>query len=890
MKKLSAFLVKGRYVLLGVFVVLTAVGALLYPRVRQNGDMKKYLPKDSETGQGSRLMQTEFAADGDTGELNVMLRGVPPEERAAVRDRLADMEGVASVRYGEGDNKGEYALYHITTDSPPGDARSQAVQSRIEADYAAYAPAFSGSVFLRSIPILPSFVLILAFGIVLVILLVMSDSWLSPFLFLVTIIMAIAINMGTNVMFGEISTITGAIAAILQLALSMDYSIMLMARYREERAARDDKFVCMRRALERAFLPIAGSAGTTVVGLLTLVFMQFTIGRDLGFVLAKGVAISLLCVFCVLPALILACDGLLTKTHKKAPVFRLRKWPAFLCRARWPMTGLFLAVFAAVCLLQNDPKTIYTGAELETVSTVFGTDNQIAVLYPKEAEETMVPALDDIARMEGVTAVTRYGNTVGEPLTAAGMTPKLAALGMPVAVGEDVMKTTYYTYYRPDMTDTATVRDLAELLETAAAAPALADLFTDDMRDNVGRFARFTDETTIQTQAGSAGLAELFATSETTVSAVLNANGRIEMSPREFTDYLLSDSGRGYYVLMGETARTYLHFIDAVMDHALAGDALTYREMGALFESVGLLTTAGMRAIYFYRAAMLSYDETWTMTVETWVAHLHDTLLRDEGFGAFLPAGAASAVDDGYAAVTAAVRRLVGDTHARALIQSTYPTESEETFAFVEAVRARLRATGVTSYAVGDSTFAAEMERDFGRDLLLITLLTMTAVFLIVALTFRSAAVPVVLVMTIQGAVYATMTVMNLTGTTVYFLAIVILQSILMGATVDYAILFASHYREARLRELPASAVRTAYNKAAGPVLTSSVILMTGTLMVALFAIEIVAKICYAIFFGTIAALLLIAVFMPAMMTAFDRLTAGRGAVRDEANNTQQDL
>lgn len=146
------------------------------------------------------------------------------------------------------------------------------------------------------------------FGIILVIPRISCGSYFEPLLFIVNIAVAIVLNLGTNIFLGEISDVTAGVAALLQLALSMDYYIILMNRYRQEPRKTDDRGTAMSNALRAAFGSITGSAVTTIVGLLVLLFMRFKIGMGIGIVLAKGVAFSMLCAFTVLPALIAVFD------------------------------------------------------------------------------------------------------------------------------------------------------------------------------------------------------------------------------------------------------------------------------------------------------------------------------------------------------------------------------------------------------------------------------------------------------------------------------------------------------------------------------------------------------------------------------------------------------
>jgi predicted RND superfamily exporter protein len=155
--------------------------------------------------------------------------------------------------------------------------------------------------------------------IMLVVLFIMCKSYIEPFLIIVSIAVAILINMGSNIIFESVSEMTFSIAAVFQLVLSIDYSIMLIHRFMQEYEVLEEKNVtiAMQNSIKYAFKSITSSSITTIVGLLVLLFMSFTIGTDIGLVLSKGVFFSLICVFTVMPTMIMGCHKLLFTTNKQ---------------------------------------------------------------------------------------------------------------------------------------------------------------------------------------------------------------------------------------------------------------------------------------------------------------------------------------------------------------------------------------------------------------------------------------------------------------------------------------------------------------------------------------------------------------------------------------------
>ena len=222
--------------------------------------------------------------------------------------------------------------------------------------------------------------------------------------------------------------------------------------------------------------------------------------------------------------------------------------------------------------------------------------------------------------------------------------------------------------------------------------------------------------------------------------------------------------------------------------------------------------------------------------------------------------------------------QLRGHQYSQAIVFSDLPKESDATHDFVETLAAKCdNQLESRHYLIGESVMMNEMRNQFGDEMLLVTLITILSIFLIVALTFRSLAVPAILVMTVMTAVYIDVTVSGLNGGRLLYLAYLIMQSILMGATIDYGILFTNNYREARTLTGKTDSIRKAYLASMHTILTS------GTIMtLAPFAMSImiddatIATILRCIVTGALAAVLLIIFVLPGLLAAFDRFVVGR--------------
>ena len=328
MKKISNFLVEKRLWFFIGTVIMAIACVVLMNFVTVNEDMSKYLPEDSDMRAGLEIMNSEFPAiESSSSSFRVMIEGdLTAEQKLAVKDKIAGFTGVSKVLHdpqSEDYNSGVYSLFEVEssyTEVEQAEALLASIEESLGADYTVY------SYYSEADYSVLSFLLPIALTIFVLVLLLLCGSYIEVVLLLAGIAFSILLNMGTNIIFPSISDSTRSIAAILQLVLSIDYSVIMFHRYQQEKALLDgkDNVQAMKNAITRAFSSVSSSALTTIVGLLILLLMSFSIGADMGLVMAKGIFFSLVCVFTVMPCLILWCDKLLTTTSKKYIAAKLK--------------------------------------------------------------------------------------------------------------------------------------------------------------------------------------------------------------------------------------------------------------------------------------------------------------------------------------------------------------------------------------------------------------------------------------------------------------------------------------------------------------------------------------------------------------------------------------
>lgn len=394
LKKIPEGIVKLKWVFLVLFVALSIFGAVMIPRTKINYDLTGYLPANCDSSAALELLKKEF---DDKGMAYVMVKDVTPEKADELKTRLEGVEGVATVTYVESMNyKNNAAMYTVSLkdyDSTTG--AFDAVKGVIDAlsDENAYLSGQSAFSYYTKLETERS-ILKLGIAIVVIILLVMLFTSKTYFELVVLILVfgaAMAINMGTNFVFNGISYISNLVALVLQLALSLDYSIILLHRYMEERDNGEDAKTATVTALTKGLPEILSSSLTTVAGLAALMLMTLSIGAEIGLSLAKGIVVSMATVIFFMPALLVIFDKPIQKTRHKSFVPNVTKPARAIVKARKVIVPLFLVIAILSGVGQGFNKysfnynssTLIVEPKKVIEETGFGTLNSLVVVVPK---------------------------------------------------------------------------------------------------------------------------------------------------------------------------------------------------------------------------------------------------------------------------------------------------------------------------------------------------------------------------------------------------------------------------------------------------------------------------------------------------------------------------
>lgn len=444
MRKISQKIAKSRIFILIIAFILLIPSAIGYFKTKVNYDILSYLPNDLETRQAQKILKDEF----DCGSLAMLIvEGMENKDVSKLKDKVSQVNGVSEVIWIDdaldisvpkeilpksvremlfSDNSTMMIVKLKDTDASESTEKS-IEQIRNITGKQAFLSGIGGVIkdtkdlADKETPIYVLIAVILS----VVILSLTMESFIIPIIFMLSIGIAIIYNMGTNIIFGNISYITKALSAVLQLGVTMDYSIFLLHRYDEERVNQFNKTEAMAVAIEKTIKSITGSSLTTVAGFLALCIMDLALGKDIGFVMAKGVVFGVICTITVLPAMILTCDKLIHKYRHKTLLPKFEKSSAFVIKHHklFVVIGIIVLIPAIIGYKKTEvyynldeslPKDLPSIVANEKLKTEYNMMSTNIILVRDNLENYKVDKMiDELKNIDGVTSVIGLEDILG---------------------------------------------------------------------------------------------------------------------------------------------------------------------------------------------------------------------------------------------------------------------------------------------------------------------------------------------------------------------------------------------------------------------------------------------------------------------------------------------
>ncbi len=676
MEKISQAIVRHRKLVLTIAVLLLIPALLGAAATRINYDILTYLPPELDSMLGEAALENDFNL-ASTGMVTV--EGMPLGELLNMKSEMEQVEGVEQVFWlsdlidpaipremlPEGIRRamyGENATLMLVRFSEPS-ASESTMNAVAELKSLLREHSFMGgmSVILQDTKALvdkemPLYILC-AVGASLIILFLAMESTLVPVLFMLGLLFPILYNFGTNYFLGQISYITQALSTVLQLGVTMDFSIFLLHRYEEEKKHSPDKEQAMATAIVNTFSSVTASSLTTIAGFLALCTMRLTLGRDIGIVMAKGVALGVVCTITILPALILTFDRAVERHRHKAVIPQLKRVSQFITRHPGPILAVFLIIMVPFTLAQSKTGVYYT-------------------LFDSRPQD-----------LTGIVGTNKLKDDFG-------------------------MTTSHFILVDKDISD----EDMKALCRDLEGVEGIS-------------------------QAAS-------------VSGLLPAGFDSELLPEDIAQ--LAQSGG---------------------------------------------------------------------------------------------------------------RKLI-------LANSEYKSGTEELTAQLNEMNNLIKAVDPSGVITGEGAMTKDLIEIADTDFANVNAASIAAVFLIILLTFRSVSIPMLLVLSIESAIFINMGIPYFSGTSLPFIASIVIGTVQLGATVDYAILMTTRFREERRRGLsPKEAAGTACRFCSQSILSSGLTFFAATIGVAAISrMELLKSICLLISRGALISMFVIIVILPCLLQLLDPL------------------
>ena len=435
MKKFSEFICKHRWLIVVLSGLLIIPAIFGYVATRVNYDLLVYLPSDIETLKGQEILTEDFG----TGAFSVaVVKNMPQKDLLNLEDKIREVESVNQVisitdvtgtaipldflpsEVREKAIRDDSQLMLITFSEGTSDEKTLDAVEKIRgiAGESCLVGGMSAMVLDTKMLFKSETLLYVSIAVVLslIVLLLALDSAVVPFLMLGIIGVALIFNMGTNVLFGEISYITQAISAVLQLGVTMDFSIFLYHRYEAAKKKESDRLKAMSSAIRETAVSVFGSALTTFAGFLALCTMSLTLGTDIGLVMAKGVVLGVICALTTFPALLLVCDKWVEKTKHRELLPKFKHVSEFIVKYRIPILVIFAVALVPTYILQTKTDVYYKldssipdsygyTKAMKALREDYGMESQMMVLVRNSTSTAKVnQMIAEINELDGVDA------------------------------------------------------------------------------------------------------------------------------------------------------------------------------------------------------------------------------------------------------------------------------------------------------------------------------------------------------------------------------------------------------------------------------------------------------------------------------------------------------
>ena len=595
----------------------------------------------------------------------------------------------------------------------------------------------------------------------------------------------------------------------------------------------------------------------------------------------------------------------------------------FSYRHRKLIAALACVLLVCTAVLQSFARIEYSYAEESLVTDIFPQDDNLLIVYDNADEDKIDQVLEYLAKDEHVTSVQAYANTLGMKVSCQDIA------GM-MGIDEMFVNTLFYMYEHGMMAEPMLLVDFTNFItsDSFLGNEMFSSMIDEESRAQVGQLGGLVsalaseekysadelsailtvDKKIVQSifyieqlknmslqtapQTLMATLADLLGMDAEKIEVLFEVEPVKAMRAGDFVD-LLSDIALFARGVLDKNQRSQLSMLEEMSSVVQSNKKLTPQELSELFSGVGaneMLTEENVRLLYIMaQSNMTDMSETKIPLLDL-LLFLSEEVFNNPMFAPFLDESMKNQFAEAQTMIDEGLAQLVGEDHSRMVITLDYPLESDGIHNFYVKFSKMLDETLEKEYyLVGLSAMSYEVSQSFQEEYTVISIITAVAVFAVVLFTFRKLSVSLLLICVIECAVFAMMSVMVVIGEPMFFIAMILVQCILMGSMIDYGILFTTYYMEVRKEYPVENALPEVMRRATHAILTSSLVIVLVTLLCGRLMTGAVATILTTLGIGALCAILLILFVLPSMLAIFDKQVMGIKAKKEEEEDPFDD-
>lgn len=539
-------------------------------------------------------------------------------------------------------------------------------------------------------------------------------------------------------------------------------------------------------------------------------------------------------------------------------------------KTRYLMTGIFLILFISVTILQVNINISYSMQEDNKINEVFSYRDSLVILYENSEENNIASLVSSIETKNAVTSVSSYSTSLNKELTNT-------ELAYSMKIDESLINVFYYIYTNGYQTNDMTITTFINYIQNNIL--------------NNNTFEEYFDETIINTLNTYGTMINQIADNYEFTSAEISSLTQMDQDNVEQLFYMASQELGTEITKMTlpsfinmiflnddisenltDLQKQNLSSMSTLCNLVTTNTALASEELSQLLPiNSPNFNTSTIKLLYLYYNSNLVDLSQIKIGMDDFLNFLIDDISTNDSFETLFNEDMLTSLVFAKEQLNSGKEQLIGDNYSRIIVNINYGSESEEMNSFYTWLRTKLDKSLDNYYLIGNSAMSYEMSQSFQHNFYFISIITAIAIFIIIAIVFRKLSIPLILILLIQTSIYITMTVMIINNVSMYYIALLIVQGLLMGATIDYAILFTTYYREARKKHPIQIALGETYKKSIHTILTSALIMILVTGILSFSVSSDIAQILTTISIGASSATILVLFFLPSIIATFDK-------------------